>query len=106
MKKIKLDEWKRRLTSKLGFQKARRKNLILIIGIGLIVLVTAAKFGRSYIERQFFSDEATYLLLHCYVADYSDAASTAAFPGQYVDDIEVRVTTGNRYGIGRTPDLP
>ena len=51
-------------------------------------------------------DEATYLLLHCYVADYSDAASTAAFPGQYVDDIEVRVTTGNRYGIGRTPDLP
>lgn len=51
-------------------------------------------------------DDANYLLLHCYVADYSGGPSATVFPGQYVDDIEVRATAGNRYGIGRTPNLP
>ncbi len=47
--------------------------------------------------------EAKYLLLHCYVGDYTQSnAESDRFPGQYVDDIEVRVSGSNRYGIGRT----
>ena len=47
--------------------------------------------------------EAKYILLHCYVGDYGmSIAQEDRFPSQYVDDIEVRVSGSNRYGIGRT----
>lgn len=47
--------------------------------------------------------EAKYLLLHCYVVDYAAAAPDEdRFPGQYVDDIELRVSGSNRYGVGKT----
>jgi len=47
--------------------------------------------------------EAKYLLLHCYVGDYGQSsAESDRFPGQFVDDIEVRVSGSIRYGIGRT----
>lgn len=47
--------------------------------------------------------EATYLLLHCYVVDHgASAVNGDRFSGQYVDDIEVRVAGSNRYGVGKT----
>lgn len=47
--------------------------------------------------------EARYLLLHCYVVDHrATGAETDQFPGQFVDDIEVRIAGNNRYGIGKT----
>ena len=54
--------------------------------------------------------EAKYLLLHCYVVDYGASSAErdelGRFPGQYVDDIEVRVAGSNRYGIGKTAASP
>ena len=54
--------------------------------------------------------EAKYLLLHCYVVDYAASGAehdeAGRFPGQYVDDIEVRVASSNRYGVGKTSVSP
>ena len=54
--------------------------------------------------------EAKYLLLHCYLVDYAASGAehdeAGRFPGQYVDDIEVRVASSNRYGVGKTSVSP
>lgn len=51
--------------------------------------------------------EAKFLLLHCYVVDYGVAAPDEdRFPGQFVDDIEVRAAGSNRYGVGKTAVSP